>query len=691
MGRKVTALDHRHGPATLGGTIAVLSAAENDARRIESHLRNAGHGVRVLWQARLEQLEELLAATPPELVLCTEGLAEAPCAEVTELSARLVPGLPVLWLNEQPSAGYIAGALASGAVDVVSAGGTQEMKRLERVCVRELLGYAQRRELTRLRGMLADAESHGQQLLAAVPDAVAYVQEGILTRTNPAFATLLGFDSAEALMGQPLMDFVAPSYQSAIKQHLKGVAKGRLDGEQLNFAVVHREGQLIEVRARWSRTTVEREPAIELNLRPEGREAAPENQTSPGSPPGRLGFVQALHEKLAAKTSAQRVIAFLVVDGFAAVEERMGLMSAEQAMQQLYDFVRARLAKAPALVRFSTDEIAALLEAPRGADFEGELDVLRKDIAAQLFRTDAHEAHLTVTLLGFPLGEESADSALQDVCREARKLSRQGGNRACLLGPAAKSSLMERELARRAAQVKSALADNRMRIAFQAIASLEGDPRQHQDVLVRMVDESGQELLAGEFIGAAEKFGLVRDIDRWVVARALELLYAPAGDAPDGRTLFVRLSEDTLKNGDDFVAWLKQQPGGKKLPKDTLVFELQEHILQNHIGKAQAFCETLRKLGAEISVSQYGGGHHSGQVLQNVPARYVKFHGQFAQRFGDPQIQKRMHELLDAAKAKGAKTICSHIEDANLMAKLWQLGVNYIQGKRVREPEVVKL
>src|SRR5262249_40405379 len=156
-----------------------------------------------------------------------------------------------------------------------------------------------------------------------------------------------------------------------------------------------------------------------------------------------------------------------------------------------------------------------------------------------------------------------------------RKQSRAGGNKSALLGPAAKTNLAERELARRAAQVKQALEHNQLRLAYQSIASLEGDTRQHQDVLVRMMDTEGQETVAADSIAAAEKHGLIKNVDRWVVAQIVQLIgeRKSAGDPP---SMFVRLSEETLRFGDEFLTWLRTRLQPRPLKPDELVFELQE-------------------------------------------------------------------------------------------------------------------
>jgi EAL domain-containing protein (putative c-di-GMP-specific phosphodiesterase class I)/PAS domain-containing protein len=637
----------------------------------------------------MEQLEATLQAGAPDMVLCADSVREAKAADVTEICIQTFPELPVIWLSEQPRAELLSVALGRGAADVCSTTSPADLKHFERVFVREIAAVARRRELNELRNRVAAAENLSQQLLLANPEALIYVQEGIVTRANPAFAQLVGVEKAEDITGHPLMDYIFADNRTAVRQHLKHVTLGQLEGEQVTFAIVGKENKKVEVRSRWKRTTLDGEPAIELTMRSDApAEAKPGTAAAAAGGPGRITFLKGLASERA--QNMQRYFVFLAVDGFSSMEERLGLQSAEEAVLELIEFLGRRLAGARVLCRFSTDEIASMLDCPPDFDVEGLIASLCRDVAAEVFHTSFHEAHLTVTALAFPLGQENADSALHDLVREARKQSKQGGNKSAVLGPVAKTNLAERELARRAAQVKQALEHNQLRLAYQSIASLEGDTRQHQDVLVRMIDNEGQETVAADFIAAAEKHGLIRQVDRWVVTQILQLI-GERKNVTEAPSMFVRISEETLRHGDEFLAWIRTKLQARALKPEELVFELPEAVLQNHVTKGKEFCEVLRKVGIEVCIGYFGASPQAERLLETFPARYVKFHPQFTQRFGDPAIQKRLNALLGAVKPRNIKTICSHIEDANQMAKLWQLGINFIQGRRIQEPEVLRL
>ena len=110
-------------------------------------------------------------------------------------------------------------------------------------------------------------------------------------------------------------------------------------------------------------------------------------------------------------------------------------------------------------------------------------------------------------------------------------------------------------------------------------------------------------------------------------------------------------------------------------------------------GKSEtlALAQALEQLGVGLAIEHFGIGTHSSALLEQLPARFVKFHASYTRNFSDPATQRKMADLLSITRRRDIRTIASHVEDANVMARMWQLGINYIQGYHVQEPEAVLL
>jgi multidomain signaling protein FimX len=679
-------------------TLLVLNPSEEVAKRIESHMRNAGHPVRAVWVTDLEDLEDVIRRSSPDLVLCTEGLAEASPEDVIALCTRVAPDLPVLLMGaNRLSPANTVTALAAGARDLVAHSDLRHLHHLELVCLRELAAHYNLRELRATRARLADFEARHKQLLAGTGDAVVHVQEGIITSTNAAFNALLGYGDQESPKDDPLMDLVSPDHQSEVKQLLKQFAQGKARTDKpVELRLLHKNGQTLDLTAHVSVSQEGDDRLLELLIRAESAPAA--SGTTATVPPaaaaggsGRLELFQAL--SLAAQVYGKQnpALLFLAVDSFDTIEERLGFQDSEQSVAQLSKLLKQRLNPDEPVYRFSTGELAIVTIRETPTEAETLIEVMRKDAAAHIFKTSGHEAHLSVTAVCYPLSrEEKPDKVVSTVVSETRKLSRLGGNRIAVLGPTAQAAHAEQEEHRRAEQIKKALQENRMKLAYQSIASLEGSSRQHFDVLARMLDETGKEVPARDFIPAAEKYGLIVAIDRWVIAKSLKVLAKREG-AKDNSSLFVRISEQTLRESEAFYKWLAEQLKARALQKDELVIQLREPHVHAHIGKAKALCKALKGLGAGIAVDYFGESNNSSLILEHIPASFIRFHSSFTKNFNEPAMQKKMAELMELAKQRNIKTIVAHVEDANVMARLWQLGVNYIQGYHIQEPEVVLL
>ena len=699
----MTRPDHTVTLTASTATLIVLSPGEEVTKRIETHLRNSGHPVRCAWVTDLEDLEEALRRGSPDLVLCQDGQPRAAVKDVLALCHRLQPDLPVLLLGTKPFAmAETVAALRSGVRGLVYPGDELQLQHMEMICLRELTTHQHIRDLRATRAKLADYEARHEKLMAGTGDSVLHVEDGIVTHANAAFAKLVGQKTPEALIGNPLLDIIAEENVAAIKQFLKDFTKGKFKPDQPLPLVLSHPQAPVKVTAAVTMSGAEGARMLELLIRsaPTTKviekvvERVVEKKVEVAAPAGgadRLELFQVLDQAIKANVEMHRALVLVMVDNFGAIEERLGYQESELALKQLGDVIKRRLGPKEPLYRFSTALEAMVLSRPNTGEFEKLAETLRADVAAHLFKTAHYEAHLAVTVVAYPLSKaDNAQEVVDNAVRQTRQLSRDGGNRVALLGAAAQAAQAAAVDQRKAEQIRKALADNRLKLAYQSIASLEGGDANHFDVLARMLDEAGQEVPAKEFIPAAEKFGLIVAIDRWVISKALTVLAKRAG-AADTSMLFVRLSEQSIREGDALFKWLGDLLKQRPLKKGELVFTMQEGIIENHVGKAKAMAQALRSLGAEVAVDRFGSTANSEKLLDGLNAAYVRFDYTFTKDFSDDKLQKRFADLMDGAKKRSIHTIVGQVEDANAMARLWQLGVHYIQGFHVQAPEAVLL
>jgi EAL domain-containing protein (putative c-di-GMP-specific phosphodiesterase class I) len=228
--------------------------------------------------------------------------------------------------------------------------------------------------------------------------------------------------------------------------------------------------------------------------------------------------------------------------------------------------------------------------------------------------------------------------------------------------------------------------ENRFRLVQQPIASLLGEDKGMFDVLVRMLDEQGKEVLPSEFIPAAERNDLMKNIDRWVIGASMSFCAArkPAG-------IFIRLGRDTI-NDKSLPIWLSNQLKASKIQPARLCFQVDEKVATQYLLQTHDFREQAKRQGFRFAIEHFGNGGDPAQLVQRLRPEFVKIDGTLMQGLASakPQ-QERVRELVGIAKEIGAVTIAERVEDANTMAVLWQLGIEFIQGYFVNKPEEVVL
>jgi EAL domain-containing protein (putative c-di-GMP-specific phosphodiesterase class I) len=283
-------------------------------------------------------------------------------------------------------------------------------------------------------------------------------------------------------------------------------------------------------------------------------------------------------------------------------------------------------------------------------------------------------------------GAPNIDSAIADALEACRKGKQRGGNQAATSDRADADTRVQSYDKVWVKHIKAALMENRFRLVQQPVASLRGDDPSMFDVLVRMIDAQGKEVLPGEFMAAAERNDLLRNIDRWVVGASLSF----AAQRKPG-CLFVRLSKDTLKDP-SFLDWLDNHIRTSRAEPQRLCFQAPEQVTAQHLTATQALAGALRQRGFRFALEGFGSGRDPQGLFASMPVDFVKIDGALVQGLTrDPEVQMKVRALVEAANRRKVETIAERVEDANTMAVLWQIGVQYIQGYFVHAPEEVVL
>ena len=677
---------------SVGVSVIVITHKDDHVASINTILRDSGTAAHCSRISRISDLEKSIQALQPEMLIVFLGEPKLELAAVAEMRTRCSPQTPLLVVAEKVTEQVIADSMTCGARDVVS---LTHSNRFQAVVERELRSF---RLENALEGVLTSASQYKQELrklMQGSATAIADVQEGVIVSTNPTWLALFGAESEDDMVGQLLMDLYKDADHAKLKGALVACTRGKWKDPLLKVAAKRADGPELPLELQLDPASHDGEPAVRVTIASNSSDAkTPEQliehavQRDPVT-----GFYHRQHflEKAADQlkkppTVGVRALAYIRPDTFGKVHEDIGLLRSEMLLTQLSQLLRDFMQHTDLYGRFGGTMFAAVLERGTINDVEAWAEQVRKSVADQVFEIDDRSTGLTVTI---GLREiESSEADIAELLLETEKACRLGRDRGGDCIELSISTSETRKVRQSDAtwipKIRSALIENQFQLVHQPIASLNDEIDSAYDTLVRMVSDENELIPAGQFMPAAERAGLSKMIDRWVVKASFDF-----SSSENPSMLFIRLSRDSVVDR-TLTTWLKKQLKESGISAGKVCLEVSEDVARQHLKETKSLAQQLQRIGFYFAVDHFGTTKDSEQMLSRVPMHFVKIDGSLMQGLHrDTALQKKVREITAAARKHKVKTIAERVQDANTMAVLWQLGVAYIQGNYVQMNDVI--
>jgi multidomain signaling protein FimX len=673
--------------------VIVLSRHEDNAEAINRVLRNSGRAAHVLRLDDAGDLADHLGDGACELLVVFADESENLLITAAAVVDAAGLDLPLISCRESLDEAAIAADIVGGAQDAVT---LERTDRLTAVLERALrLGRLERA----LRGAVTSASTYREQLrrvVAGTADALAHVAEGIVVDGNRAWAQLFGFEEETELPGLTFMDLFAAEDQPAIKGALVACAQGRWPQQGIRATGTTRHDKPIALLLEFEPASFDEEPCVRVRVPARAEQSEEELEEQLGAALrldqgtglyGRRYLLESIEKRLAEDPppGVQALVLF-EVDDFRNVQRQVGARGLDIVLAGLADLLRDSVQSRDLYGRLGTAEFGALAARGTRRDLKAWAASVVAKVGRTLFEAGGKSVSLSVSA-GIALADQrgmNLDAVHAEASQVLAKASELGLGQVGMSSDEEHSTRMEEFDHLWVKRIKKALVDDRFRLADQPIASLTGEQRDMHDLLVRMIDEQGDEVMPTQFMQAAERNRLIKNIDRWVIGAAFSYCLA----RPEA-IVFVRLSKDTMLDG-MLPAWLETRKKNARLPDGAVVFQVAEEVVASHLRQTHEMASRLRKIGFGFSLEGFTASPTSSKLLAHLPMDYLKIDGSLMQGLSaDKPLQDRVHAIVHEAKGREIVTIAERVEDANTMAVLWQLGVHYIQGYQVREPEVV--
>ncbi len=674
-------------------SIAVLTENQDDVEMINSALRDAGHAAHCHWIASPTRLADTLAAELVELLVLNCDRYADSIRQVVKQKDRYNPEIPVIAMQERAEEADIEAAMRSGACDLVSMG---LKNRLQSVVTRELRALRVERALNSTIQSATEYKKHLKHHMASSASSYALVQEGIFNEVNDAWLRQFKIASKDELIGLPIMDYFEKESRAALKGALVATVAGKWQKDEKLVVKAHIDsGEAEDLHLEFRRIDLDDGPSVQIRIAPQLKVAEEPTKLVHDALKRdptmlffhRAQFLERIAKRLKRKpASGTHCLVYVKPDNFGEIRKKVGIIQSEEILAQFAEVVRKRMHPRDVAGRFEGTSIMVLLERGSARDAQVWGKQLIDHLAKVTFEVGDTSTQMTCTV-GACGANEVFSNLEQFVAATVRayELGKEAGGNASFLSEAADEDTKQREFdAIWVKHLKAALMDNRFRLAQLPIAGLRSDSIQMYDLLVRMIDEQNNSVLPSEFIPAAERNNMMKNIDRWMLTAAMDFCSANEADR-----VFVRLSKQSITDPTT-AAWVQQKLDESGFDCSRLVVQIPERDAAKHIKHTVELVKHMRKLGIGFALEHYGVDQARFQILDLLKPDYIKIDGELMHTLmTDESMQSAVGRIVKAAQARKIKTIAERVENANAMAVLFQLGLDFMQGHYVHEPEVV--
>jgi diguanylate cyclase (GGDEF)-like protein/PAS domain S-box-containing protein len=378
---------------------------------------------------------------------------------------------------------------------------------------------------------------------------------------------------------------------------------------------------------------------------------------------------------------------YLDLDQFKIVNDTSGHVAGDALLQQLAALLKGRLRESDHIARLGGDEFGVLLHDCDATAAVQVAEGLRQTVADFSFVWEqkvfaigvsigiVHIGHATPTL-----GEVLARA--DEACYVAKA---RGRNTWHLFTPGDQLLALHHSEMEWTTEIRAALDEGRLFLCMQEIARIGGVSASTPlgEVLLRMHARDGSTVPPMAFIPAAERFGLMATIDRWVLAAVT----AHMAEGDDDTCYGINLSAASISDP-EFPGFVREQLAAPGIDARRIVFELTETAAIANLTDASTLMRDLKQRGVRFALDDFGSGMSSFAYLRQLPVDFLKIDGSFIRNIASERVDRAMVESINhLAHVMGIETIAEWVNDTETLEILAAIGVDFAQGHGISRPQ----
>ena len=616
----------------------------------------------------------------------------APAARLTLLALRLVAGTALLVL-----AGLTLRRLFAQRAQL-----SQALRASEERLVSSLSDIQKRKQAEAL---LFEEKERAQVTLASIADAVVTVDtSGRIEYLNPVAERLTGWPLGEARQRAVAEVFAVVDEQTGAPI-ADPVARALTDGEVVeadgNVVLLCRgaESIAIDYSVAPIRDRAGNIVGAVLVIQDMSRErqyaARLSNLASHDALTGLLNrreFEQRVRALVETRDGqvGQHAVLYLDLDQFKVVNDTSGHAAGDELLRQVGALLRPRLREGDVLARLGGDEFGVLLPHCPPAPALRIADALRKAIVDFRFawRNRSFTIGVSIGLVNLADGPHTLASVLSAADAACYLAKDKGRNRVQVYRPEDSEVAARRGEMEWVHRIHRALAEDRLCLYAQPMRPMHPTAMQveHEELLVRLIDESDELIPPIAFIPAAERYHLMPTIDRWVIRTAFRVLAERRAEGRGGGTYAINISGASIGD-EEFLDYVRESFARFRIPHASICFEITETTAVTSLSKAAEFIDAFREPGCRFALDDFGVGVSSFTYLKQLPVDYLKIDGSFVKNMLNDPVDAAMVEAIHRiARVMGKQTIAESVESAATLDALRSVGIDYAQGNAIAPP-----
>jgi diguanylate cyclase (GGDEF)-like protein len=382
--------------------------------------------------------------------------------------------------------------------------------------------------------------------------------------------------------------------------------------------------------------------------------------------------------------SVNHALLHIDVDFFKSVNTAFGHPAGDELLQELAQLLLSSVRKRDTLCRLGGDEFGMLLE---NCPLEKAVQIAGKlveTVGSYHFTRGGKTFQQGISIGMVPIDRDSKDSSTaMSAADSACYLAKEAGRSQVQIAHLGNRKLQIRHGQRQwLSRLMRALNDDRLTLYFQPIVPCAATVRhdKHVEILLRMIDDDGSIIAPGVFFPTAEKFGLARNLDHWVIEHALAWLARESRCSHWPIRIAINLSAHSV-GSQDMVNHILDRARVNAIDPAQVCFELTESAVTSNLTAATGFMLTLRACGFRFSLDDFGNGLSCFAYLKKMPVDYLKIDGAIVRDFMfDPLDRALVRVINDLGHLLGKETIAKHVESLDVLDELQTMGVDHMQG-----------